>query len=579
LVTNVIFSESGSTYSVLVTNNFGVEMSRNAVLSVLPAVAITEPASGLSATGATLNGSVTLASDETVAWFEWGMETNYGNIAETTVVPGDNGSNNISAILGELAGDFYHYRLDAANDLGIVYGQDQLFTVGFAPTATTLGAINSADGSTLEAVVNPEGWDTTVYFQWGTLTLTYATPGIDVGAGSTALNVSNFVSALAPSILYQYRVAASNALGATFGEVAYLNEPTQTTKHLFSGSETNITLSPGTYIITAYGAPGGYGPDGAGGGMGAAMEAKFYFPTSATLTLLVGGGGGNSATFGGGGGGGSFVVEGSTPLVIAGGGGGGGLGYGGYGYGGGGGNGNVSTNGDDGNGNRGGGGGGWGGYAGLGGFGADYYGAAGGGGFRGPGGPGPRAGEGGSDSGGGSSYSGGGAGGIGGIDNPNGYGGYGGGGGGGGATESSGGFGGASGWGGGGGGGYSGGGGGSGNGGGGGGSIIDSSAIAILAEVSGIASPDDATNGEIIITAIPTLLGIITPAAAFGFTNGAFGFEAIGQSGSNVVIQASVDLQTWIPLQTNLLGSGPLYFSDTNTAANVRRFYRAQLSP
>jgi len=31
----------------------------------------------------------------------------------------------------------------------------------------------------------------------------------------------------------------------------------QTNIYLFSGSETNITLPPGTYIITAYGAPGG----------------------------------------------------------------------------------------------------------------------------------------------------------------------------------------------------------------------------------------------------------------------------------------------------------------------------------
>jgi hypothetical protein len=52
-----------------------------------------------------------------------------------------------------------------------------------------------------------------------------------------------------------------------------------------------------------------------------------------------------------------------------------------------------------------------------------------------------------------------------------------------------------------------------------------------------------------------------------------------GPSGSNVVIQASTDLHTWTPLQTNLLGSGPLHFSDTNTAANAQRFYRVQLSP
>jgi hypothetical protein len=38
--------------------------------------------------------------------------------------------------------------------------------------------------------------------------------------------------------------------------------------------------------------------------------------------------------------------------------------------------------------------------------------------------------------------------------------------------------------------------------GGGGGSIIDSSGT-VLAEVSGVASPDDSPNGEIIITAVP----------------------------------------------------------------------------
>jgi len=58
-----------------------------------------------------------------------------------------------------------------------------------------------------------------------------------------------------------------------------------------------------------------------------------------------------------------------------------------------------------------------------------------------------------------------------------------------------------------------------------------------------------------------------------------FGFDVSGPSGSNVVIQASTDLQTWIPLQTNLLGSGPLHFSDSQSPANVQRFYRAQLLP
>jgi DNA-binding beta-propeller fold protein YncE len=71
----------------------------------------------------------------------------------------------------------------------------------------------------------------------------------------------------------------------------------------------------------------------------------------------------------------------------------------------------------------------------------------------------------------------------------------------------------------------------------------------------------------------------ITTGGAFGLTNGVFGFNVSGPSGSTVVIQASTDLRTWIPLQTNLLGSGPLYFSDPQSPNNVQRFYRAQLLP
>jgi hypothetical protein len=241
----------------------------------------------------------------------------------------------------------------------------------------------------------------------------------------------------------------------------------QTNKYLFSGSETNITLPPGTYIITAYGAQGGYGI--VGGGLGAEMSAEFKFSASTTLTLLVGGGG-------------------RIDVIGAGGGGGGG---------GDGGNGNVSTNGGPTShfpivygGTGGGGGGGYG-----------YYDGGGGGGFLGNGGGGG-FGEG--------SFENGGTGGAG-------YSGF-----------YSGGFGG------GGGGGYSGGGGShgyhtgfySGGSGGGGGSIIDSSAIANLAEVSGIASPDDPYAGEIIITAVPPPLAITAdganviltwPAATIGY--------------------------------------------------------------
>jgi hypothetical protein len=79
-----------------------------------------------------------------------------------------------------------------------------------------------------------------------------------------------------------------------------------------------------------------------------------------------------------------------------------------------------------------------------------------------------------------------------------------------------------------------------------------------------------------IVVNLPVSLAIITTHAAFGFTNGVFGFDVTGPAGSNVVIQASTDLQTWIPLRTSLLGGGPLYFSDPQSTTNTQRFYRAQ---
>src|ERR1051325_1581574 len=175
----------------------------------------------------------------------------------------------------------------------------------------------------------------------------------------------------------------------------------QTGTYLFSGSERFITLNPGTYNLTAYGAQVGRGY-GASGGFGAEMEAQFSFATAVNLTLLVGGSGGYSPDYGSGGGvGGSFVVNGSTPVVASGGGGGGG-------YSGGGGAGLVASFGGAGGGGGGGGAGGNGGYAGGGG---EQPGSGGGGGYSGNGGNGDRYGG----SGGGGFFIGGGAGGGSGI--------------------------------------------------------------------------------------------------------------------------------------------------------------------
>jgi hypothetical protein len=293
-------------------------------------------------------------------------------------------------------------------------------------------------------------------------------------------NFKFFIHAGYRSFVIVYAVALVLLSGVLAGSA-------QTNDYLYSGSETNITLNPGTYDIAAYGAKGGSAVGGAGG-YGAEMEGQFSFATTVTLTLLVGDNG--SSGSGGGGGGGSFVVNGSTPLVIAGGGGGAGLEYSGS-------EGGAGL--DLTEGGSGGGGGGL-----YGGGGGAAWGTGGGGFLVG--------GDGNSFGTGGSSFLDGGAGGI---SYGGGGGGYGGGGGG---------Y-----YGGGGGGGYSGGGGGNyGSFGGGGGSIIDQYAVAIITEANGIASPDDSPNGEIIIAVVPgpptypPVLLITNVTAGMSVSNAAF---------------------------------------------------------
>ena len=77
-------------------------------------------------------------------------------------------------------------------------------------------------------------------------------------------------------------------------QLGMLAASAQTNIYLYRGSKPNITLNPGTYIITAYGAPGGGGDFGAG--LGTEMSGEFNFSTSTNLTLLEGGAGGFTST-------------------------------------------------------------------------------------------------------------------------------------------------------------------------------------------------------------------------------------------------------------------------------------------
>ncbi len=69
--------------------------------------------------------------------------------------------------------------------------------------------------------------------------------------------------------------------------------------------------------------------------------------------------------------------------------------------------------------------------------------------------------------------------------------------------------------------------------------------------------------------------GIVTLGPDFGFSGGQFGFNLTGPAGQLVVVEASTDLVSWLPLWTNTF-AGALNFSDPQSGVYSNRFYRAR---
>jgi DNA-binding beta-propeller fold protein YncE len=175
--------------------------------------------------GATLNGSV--GPDEiplTECFFEWGTSTSYDHTAACVpaagAIPADSAAHPVSAELSGLqAGTTYHYRLVAANANGADQGADELLETPPPPAIGGVEAIGlTPSGADLVAQIDPQGFDTTYRFEYGT-DVSYGTsipvPDGDIGSGSGPVAVSQHVSGLTAGTTYHFRVVATNADGTT----------------------------------------------------------------------------------------------------------------------------------------------------------------------------------------------------------------------------------------------------------------------------------------------------------------------------------------------------------------------------
>ena len=219
-----------------------------------PPTATTNPATNVTDTSATLNGTVNPNGSSTTVFFQWGTDKTYGNQTANQIFTG-NTDQSVSANLSLLTpGTTYHYRIVATNGGGTVMGSDAMFMTAAptptpTPSATTNAATNvTGTGATLNGTVNPNGSSTTVFFQWGT-DKTYGNQTANqIFTGNTSQNVTDSLSGLALNTTYHYRIVAMNGGGTTFGnDVIFMTlagpPPTVTTNAATSVTNTGATLN------------------------------------------------------------------------------------------------------------------------------------------------------------------------------------------------------------------------------------------------------------------------------------------------------------------------------------------------
>jgi DNA-binding beta-propeller fold protein YncE len=212
-------------YRVAAANANGVDESVDQRLITGPALG-GGSASSVSQFAARLNATVEPGEVPTTYHFVYGTTTGYGSIAPVpdTGLPVARGEDAVSErVAGLRAGTTYHFAVVATSSAGTFIGPDETFTTpGIPVPGVSTGGVSgvSTGAAVLSGSIDPQGWDTTYYFQYGT-TVSYGanwpTVPINMGALNGAQSVTIELQNLQPDTTYHYRLVASNGGGTSLG--------------------------------------------------------------------------------------------------------------------------------------------------------------------------------------------------------------------------------------------------------------------------------------------------------------------------------------------------------------------------
>jgi lysophospholipase L1-like esterase len=192
--------------------------------------ATTNGATSVTSNSATVNGDVNPAGLQTIYWFVWGTDPSLTLPSSTHETPvqgmaaGTFTAQPVSAPLSGLGAETtYYFRTVASNADGEFQGAIKAFLTSVSPTVNTTAATSiTTTGAVLNGNVNPNGYATDAWFEYGTdpaLSSSASTTSNAMGSGVTALPTSASISGLTPFRTYYYRVAAVNSGGTQKGVI------------------------------------------------------------------------------------------------------------------------------------------------------------------------------------------------------------------------------------------------------------------------------------------------------------------------------------------------------------------------
>jgi hypothetical protein len=212
-------------FQIVAQNSFGTTLGgvQSFTTLGLAPVVVTEPATDIGTTNATINGTVNPGGLATTYYFEYGTNTSYGNYTPTNSLAAGNSVDIVTNALTNLQpATVYHYQLVASNGVSITLGGDLTFTNQPAPpTVTTLAAFPvDVTDATLNGSINPNGLDTSWYFEYGTdPSFGHYTPTNVLTGTNVPSAVSSMLSGLQANLTYYFQLVGSNSLGTNLGGV------------------------------------------------------------------------------------------------------------------------------------------------------------------------------------------------------------------------------------------------------------------------------------------------------------------------------------------------------------------------